>query len=140
MNEWNFTVERQLNKETALRIAYVGSFGYHGLISIDPNSYSRAGVRQRPKVVWQAGMASVPSKVAQGASYIPVGARPNPFLSGGFFWYTEGNSSYNALQTDVTRRLSSRSGISSELHVVEESRHQFRSDRRASAATKRKWF
>ena len=43
---------------------------------------------------------------SRGLSYIPVGARPNPYLSGGFFWYTEGNSSYNALQMDVTRRLS----------------------------------
>ena len=42
----------------------------------------------------------------QGAQYIPVGTRPNPYLGAGFFWYTEGNSSYNALQTDVTRRLS----------------------------------
>jgi hypothetical protein len=35
-----------------------------------------------------------------------VGARPNPYLSGGFFWYTEGNGSYNALQTDFRQRLS----------------------------------
>jgi hypothetical protein len=45
--------------------------------------------------------------VAQGALYIPVQAtRPNPYLGAGFFWYTEGNSSYNALQIDLTRRLS----------------------------------
>jgi hypothetical protein len=43
--------------------------------------------------------------VSQGAQYIPVTSRPNPYLSGGFFWYTEGNSSYNAIQTDVTQRL-----------------------------------
>ena len=35
--------------------------------------------------------------------YIPVRQRgPNPYLGAGFFWYTEGNSSYNALQIDVT--------------------------------------
>jgi hypothetical protein len=34
-----------------------------------------------------------------------VGTRPNPFLSGGFFWYTEGNSSYNSLHAEVVRRL-----------------------------------
>ena len=45
--------------------------------------------------------------MAQGAVYIPVSAtRPNPYLGAGFFWYTEGNTSYNALQMDVTRRLS----------------------------------
>jgi hypothetical protein len=44
--------------------------------------------------------------VQQGTRYIPVGTRPNPFLGAGFFWYTEGNTSYNALQTEVTHRLS----------------------------------
>jgi hypothetical protein len=46
------------------------------------------------------------SHVPQGAQYIPVGTRPNPYLGAGFFWYTEGNSSYNALQTEVIHRLS----------------------------------
>ena len=31
---------------------------------------------------------------------------PNPNLGAGFFWYTEGNSSYNALQVDVSHRFS----------------------------------
>jgi hypothetical protein len=44
--------------------------------------------------------------VLQGQQYIPVGTRPNPYLGAGFFWYTEGNSSYNALQLDVSKRLS----------------------------------
>jgi hypothetical protein len=35
-----------------------------------------------------------------------VGTRPNPYLGAGFFWYTEGNSSYNALETEVSHRLS----------------------------------
>jgi hypothetical protein len=43
--------------------------------------------------------------VQQGTLYIPVQSRPNPSLSGGFFWLTEGNSSYNALQVDAIRRL-----------------------------------
>ncbi len=44
--------------------------------------------------------------VPQGAQYIPVATRPNPYLAGGFFWNTEGNISYNALQADVRRRFS----------------------------------
>jgi hypothetical protein len=46
------------------------------------------------------------SNVPQGTQYIPLGTRPNPSLSAGFFWLTEGNSSYNALQVDVTHRIS----------------------------------
>ena len=107
VQEWNLTVEHQLSSTTALRLAYAGSFGYHGLLSVDPNSIP-------PQVCANAGgcqaggtaTAANQGRVAQGAQYIPVGARPNPFLSGGFFWYTEGNSSYHSLAVEVTRRLS----------------------------------
>lgn len=105
VNEWNFTFERALNSQTSLSVAYVGSFGYHGLISVDPNSIpveicgSAAGCLA-------GGVGSTKSHVPEGASYIPVGTRPNRYLSGGFFWYAEGNSSYNALQTNITHRLS----------------------------------
>ena len=37
VNEWNFTVEQQPGRNTSLRAAYVGSFGYHGFVSVDPN-------------------------------------------------------------------------------------------------------
>lgn len=104
VNEWNFTMERQLNTQTSFSLAYVGSFGYHELISIDPNSIP-AQICSNPRGCVAGGVGSVRRKVPEGASYIPAGSRPNPYLSGGFFWYTEGNSSYNALQTNVTRRL-----------------------------------
>jgi hypothetical protein len=43
--------------------------------------------------------------VPQGTRYIPaVATRPNPYLAAGFFWFSEGNSSYHALQAEVSRR------------------------------------
>ncbi len=105
VNEWNFTYERALNSQTSLSVAYVGSFGYHGLVSIDPNSIA-AQTCAIAKGCLAGGIGTAKSLVPQGATYIPVGARPNPYLSGGFFWYAEGNSSYNALQTNLTHRLS----------------------------------
>jgi hypothetical protein len=106
VQEWNFAVEQQLNHNMALRVAYVGSFGYHGLLSIDPNSIP-AQVCSDPAGCTAGGTpGTVRSTVPQGAQYIPLGTRRNPYLSAGFFWYTEGNSSYNALQMEVTRRLS----------------------------------
>ncbi len=90
----------------SLRIAYIGSHGYHGLLSVDPNTVF-------PQVCATAtcatgGQAAPRGTVTQGQQYIPVvaaGGRPNPYLSSGFFWMTEGNSSYNGLQVDVTRRM-----------------------------------
>jgi hypothetical protein len=105
VQEWNLTVERELDRNTVLRVAYVGSFGYHGFLSVDPNSIP-AQICGSAAGCTAGGTGAARSTVPQGAQYIPVGTRPNPYLSGGFFWYTEGNTSYNALQVDVTRRLS----------------------------------
>jgi hypothetical protein len=113
VQEWNVAVEQQLTQKTALRVAYVGSFSYHGLLSVDPNDIA-AQICTTPGGCQAGGVATsgTPATVAnqshvpQGAQYIPVGTRPNPYLGAGFFWYTDGNSSYNALQTEVTQRLS----------------------------------
>jgi len=112
VEEWNLRIEQQLSQDTVLRIAYVGSHGYHGLINVDPNTI--------PAQVCQTGGgctgqgSTTANNVPQGTLYIPLqptpvsplSARPNPYLGAGFFWYTEGNSSYNALQIDLTKRLS----------------------------------
>ncbi|MBV9508492.1 MAG: TonB-dependent receptor [Acidobacteriia bacterium] len=106
VQSWRFSIEQQLDPNTALRVGYVGSFGYHGLLSIDPNTIP-AQICADPNGCVSGGTpGTTKGSVPQGAQYIPVTTRPNPYLSAGFFWYTEGNSSYNALQVDVTRRLS----------------------------------
>ncbi|MDP9053175.1 MAG: carboxypeptidase regulatory-like domain-containing protein [Acidobacteriota bacterium] len=104
VEEWNLRVEQELTHNMALSISYVGSHGYHNLISVDPNSIP-AQVCQSATCT-SGGMGSARGTVPQGAVYIPVSTRPNPYLGAGFFWYTEGNTSYNALQIDVTRRFS----------------------------------
>ncbi len=103
IQEWNLSIERRLAKDTSLRVAYVGSFGVHELLSIDSNSIPAQ------VCALAAGCpttTTTPIKtVPQGTLYVPLGTRPNPALSAGFFWLTEGNSSYNALQIDVTRKM-----------------------------------
>src|SRR5580658_5881726 len=112
VQEWTLSVERQLDSSSVLRLAYVGEFSYHGLISVDPNSIpaqvcgASAGCTAGGVATsGSPATAANQSLVAQGAQYIPVGTRPNPYLGAGFFWYTEGNSSYNALEADVSHRL-----------------------------------
>jgi len=83
------------------------------LLSVDPNTIP-AQICSDPNGCLAGGVTSassltgVPHTVPEGAQYIPgPGAtRPNPKLGAGFFWYTEGNSSYNALQVDVVHRFS----------------------------------
>ena len=105
VQEWRFTVERQLDRNTVLRLAYVGSFGYHGLLSVDPNTIPARICASASGCTAGGTPGTTTSIVPQGAQYIPAGSRPNPYLGAGFFWYTEGNSSYNALQVDASRRL-----------------------------------
>jgi hypothetical protein len=108
VQEWNLKIEQQLSHNTALRVAYVGSFAVHELLSIDPNTIP-AQICSNPTGCASGGIATTSvakGTVPRGAQYIPLGTRPNPALSAGFFWLTEGNSSYNALEVDVTHRIS----------------------------------
>ncbi len=105
VQEWHFTLEQQLTSNTSLRLGYVGSFGYHGLLSVDPNSIP-AQICSNPSGCTAGGTpGTARSAVPQGAQYIPLGTRPNQYVGAGFFWFTEGNSRYNALQADVTHRF-----------------------------------
>ena len=108
VNEWNVTLEQQLSRNTVLRIGYVGSFGYHGFVSLDPNAIAPL-VCSSAAGCSAGGNLKSGSTVSQGTLYVPGpnAALPNPQLGAGFFWYTEGNSSYNALQVDLMHRFSS---------------------------------
>jgi len=107
VQEWNFTAEQQLSHDTVLRVVYVGEFGYHGFVSVDPNAIPTQ-ICSAPAGCSAGGDGSVAALVPQSAQYIPGphAKLPNPNLGAGFFWYAEGNSSYNALQVDVSRRFS----------------------------------
>ncbi|HEX3371577.1 MAG TPA: carboxypeptidase regulatory-like domain-containing protein [Candidatus Acidoferrales bacterium] len=112
VQEWNLSIEQQLSTNTSFRVAYVGSFGVHGLLSVDPNTIAAqtcaAATCTSGGIATLASFGGVAPTVPNGATYIPgPGAkRPNPALSSAFFWLTEGNSRYNALEADVTHRVS----------------------------------
>jgi hypothetical protein len=110
VQEWRLTVEQQLSRDTVLRVSYVGSHGYYGMVSVDPNDIPAQVCQSATCTAGGTTTGGTPatstSTVVQGQQYIPIGTRPNPYLGAGFFWYTEGNSSYNALQIDASKRLS----------------------------------
>ncbi len=111
VQEWRLDIERELTQSTVLRVSYNGSHGYYGLVSIDPNTIPaqicESATCSAGGDATAASLATTPHTVTQGQQYIPgPGAtRPNPFLGAGFFYYTEGNSSYNALQIDISKRV-----------------------------------
>jgi hypothetical protein len=109
--EWNSFIEQQLTQNMSIRIGYVGSHAYHNVIDIDANSIApQICSPVPPSTTCSSGGVGSTGTVPQGTQYFPsVGpfGRPNPYLGSAYFWYTEGVASYNALQVDLTRRISS---------------------------------
>jgi len=94
---WTFKIEQQIAPDTSLTLGYVGSHGYHELLSVDANE----------PFLTVCPAAPCPSSLAAGTVYYPAGAPlANPNLANTTTWFSEGLSSYNALQIDLNRRFS----------------------------------
>jgi hypothetical protein len=93
---WTFRVEQQIAPDTSLTVGYVGSHGYHELISLDANIPYPTLCPASP----------CPSSLAAGTIYFPTGAAlMNPAVTNTTSWASEGVSSYNALQVDLNHRF-----------------------------------
>ena len=94
---YTLRIEQQIAPETTLSVGYVGSHGYHEMLSLDANE-------PNPTVCPAPGC---PAGVAPGSAYYPSGAKlANPNLGNTTSWFSEGVSSYNGLNVDVKRRFS----------------------------------
>jgi hypothetical protein len=105
---WNYSIEQQLARNMSLRVAYVGSHGYHNIIDIDANTIPQQ-ICSNPASCASGGIRATnpPTLVSQGTAYFPAGTRPNKYVANAYFWYPEGVSTYHALQADLTKRVSS---------------------------------
>jgi hypothetical protein len=84
---WTFKIEQQIAPDTALSVGYVGSHGYHEMLSVDANEPFPTYVNSAP--------------------FYPTGAPlANPNLANSTTWFSEGLSSYQALTLDVNHRFS----------------------------------
>jgi hypothetical protein len=91
VQEWTLKIEQGITDNTVFSIAYVGSHGYHLLNTVDVNTV-------------------VPAAAADGSPAHPFPTtvvRANNSLANTRYTLSNGNSSYNALQLNVTRRISS---------------------------------
>jgi hypothetical protein len=106
---WSFRVEQELTQNTVLRVGYVGSHGYHEIIGIDANEPFPVICPKAPcpaayPANFPAGIAGTP--VPAGTYYVPTSVKANPALANTWTYFSEGDSSYNALQIDVNHRFS----------------------------------
>ncbi len=97
VQSYTLKIEQKLWSNTSLSVGYAGSHGYHEILSVDAN--------QPVPTVCPA--APCPSNLSAGTVFYPRGAPlANPALANTTSWFTEGISSYNALQVDVNHRVS----------------------------------
>lgn len=107
---YSLRVEQELGPNTALRVGYVGSHGYHELIGIDANEPAPVICPNSPcpavyPANFPAGLAGMP--IPAGTYYVPTSVRGNPTLANTWTYFSRGDSSYNALQVDVNHRFTS---------------------------------
>ena len=106
---WSVRIEQELTANTALTVGYVGSHGFHELIGLDANEPSPVVCPASPCPAtypsnFPVGLAGTP--VPAGTYYVPTATRANPSLANTWTYFSEGDSSYNALQVDVIHRFS----------------------------------
>ena len=106
---WSFRVQQTLTPNTSLTVGYVGSHGYHELLGIDANEPFPiiCPAKPCPSVypnTFPVGIAGTP--VTPGTYYVPTATKPNATLNNTWTYFSEGDSSYNALQVDLNHRFS----------------------------------
>jgi hypothetical protein len=106
---YSLRIQQQLSPNTSLTVGYVGSHGYHELIGIDANEPFPVICPASPSpaaypATFPAALAGTP--VPAGTYFVPTTTKANPTLANTWTWFSEGDSSYNALQVDVNRRFS----------------------------------
>jgi hypothetical protein len=94
---YTLRIEQLIAPETTLSVGYVGSHGFHEVLSVDANE----------PVATICPASPCPEGLANGTLYYPKNAPfANPSLANTTTWVTDGLSSYNGLEVDVNRHFS----------------------------------
>jgi hypothetical protein len=103
---YNLKIERQILPNTTLSVGYIGSHGYHELLSIDANVPSNVVICPASPcpASYPAGDYFYYASLATPLTGTP--ALANPAVSNTTHWYSEGVSSYNGLEVDVNHTFS----------------------------------
>jgi hypothetical protein len=106
---YSLRVQQELSPNMSLTVGYIGNHGYHEMIGIDANEPFPVICPAAPcpatyPATFPAALAGTP--VPAGTFFVPTTTKPNPTLNNTWTWFSEGVSSYNALQVDFNRRFS----------------------------------
>jgi hypothetical protein len=90
------SIEQQLDQVTSITVGYVGSHGYHQILSVDQNE---------PASIICSADSGCPPGVSVGTIYYPGMVKANPLVANTTSWTSGGSSNYNALEIDLRRNL-----------------------------------
>ena len=94
---YSLKLQQQITRNMSFSLGYVGSHGYHQMLSEDVNEPVPTICPAKP----------CPASLPAGTIYYPKGAPfANPSLANTTTWMSEGVSSYNAMVVDVRQNLS----------------------------------
>jgi hypothetical protein len=97
VESYTFSIEQHLSPNTTLSVGYIGSHGYHEILSIDANVPVPTICPASPCP------ASYPAGTWYNSSTAPLA---NSALTNSTNWFSEGVSSYNGLEVDVNHHFS----------------------------------
>jgi hypothetical protein len=107
---WSLRVERELSPNTTLTLSYVGSHGYHEIVSLDDNEPVPTvcpGGECPGAYPGNFPAALAGTAVPEGSYYIARGTPvANPKLGAAWAWFSKGDSAYDALEVDLQHRMS----------------------------------
>lgn len=109
---YSLRLEQALSSNTVFTLGYIGSHGYHEIVSLDDNEATPTVCPASPcpsvyPSTFPSALAGTP--VPAGSYYIPAGTpAANPALGAAWAWFSVGTSSYNALQVDLNHHMSHR--------------------------------
>ena len=96
VESWSFKIEQEISSRTSLSVGYIGSHGYHGLLSVDANLPAPTVCPASP----------CPAGYPNGATYYALNSPlQNRDVWNTTHWFSEGISSYHGLEVDVNRRF-----------------------------------
>jgi hypothetical protein len=106
---WSFRIQQELTPNTALTVGYVGNHGFHEIVGVDANEPFPVICPAAPcpanyPASFPAGIAGTP--VPAGTYYVPTSTKPNAAIANTWTYFSEGDSTYNALQIDFNHRYS----------------------------------
>jgi len=105
IQEWSLEVDREIARNLAVEVSYVGNQSYHVSTSMDTNTI-RPVICQNAAGCLSGGTRPARERVTvpQGTEYISVGMRPNPFVGSTQTWLYLGTASSHGGSVTLTKR------------------------------------